>query len=96
MSNPLHVAFLWHMHQPFYKDIFTKEYALPWVRLHGIKDYYEMVSILEAYPKIHQTFNMVPSLMVQLDEYAKGASDKYLAHSLIPAKDLSHGQTGTI
>ncbi|OIP39010.1 hypothetical protein AUJ95_06110 [Candidatus Desantisbacteria bacterium CG2_30_40_21] len=96
MSNPLHVAFLWHMHQPFYKDISAKEYALPWVRLHGIKDYYDMVSVLDAYPKIHQTFNMVPSLMIQLDEYTQGASDKYLAHTLIPAKDLSHGQKSFI
>lgn len=92
MSNPLHVAFLWHMHQPFYKDVSTNEYALPWVRLHGIKDYYDMVSILDAYPLIHQTFNMVPSLMIQLDEYAHGASDRYLFYTQIPAKNLNHGQ----
>ena len=37
------VAILWHMHQPFYQDLVTGEHILPWVRLHGIKDYWGMV-----------------------------------------------------
>ena len=53
------VALLWHMHQPFYEDLVTREHILPWVRLHALKDYYGMVKILEEFPDVHQTFNLV-------------------------------------
>jgi alpha-amylase/alpha-mannosidase (GH57 family) len=93
MNKPLYVAFLWHMHQPMYKDTVTSMYLLPWVRLHGIKDYYDMVAILESYPKIHQTFNLVPSLMIQIEEYVNHeAIDKHLFYTLIPAEKLTRGQ----
>src|SRR5260370_22721050 len=39
----LRLIFLWHQHQPFYKDLVTGEYRLPWVRLNGLKDYYGML-----------------------------------------------------
>jgi glycosyl hydrolase family 57 len=46
-SAPLtRVALLWHMHQPMYKDPLDGTYVLPWVRLHALKDYWGMVSIL--------------------------------------------------
>jgi alpha-amylase/alpha-mannosidase (GH57 family) len=61
---------LWHMHQPFYKDLAEGVYAMPWVRLHALKDYYGMVAMLEEFPNVHVTFNMVPSLVAQLEEYA--------------------------
>ena len=38
------------MHQPFYKDLVSGEYKLPWTRLHALKDYYGMVRILEEFP----------------------------------------------
>ena len=67
------------MHQPFYKDLVSGEYKLPWTRLHALKDYYGMVKVLEAFPQVHQTFNLVPSMLVQLDEYARGvAVDPFL------------------
>ena len=44
----IRLLLLWHMHQPFYKDLVTGEYRLPWVRLHALKDYYGMVKLLEA------------------------------------------------
>ena len=72
-------SFLWHMHQPFYKDLVTGEYKLPWTRMHALKDYYGMVRILEEFPEIHQTFNLVPSMMVQIEEYAANqARDPFL------------------
>jgi len=75
----IHVSFVWHMHQPFYKDLVTGEYKLPWTRLHALKDYYGMVKVLEDFPDVHQTFNLVPSMLVQLDEYARGvAVDPFL------------------
>ena len=69
---PLYVAFIWHMHQPYYKDPLTGEYLLPWVRLHAVKDYLHMAEVLAQYPRIHVTVNVVPSLAVQLLEYARG------------------------
>jgi alpha-amylase/alpha-mannosidase (GH57 family) len=86
----IYIAFLWHMHQPFYKDLVTGEYKLPWTRMHALKDYYGMVRILEEFPKIHQTFNLVPSMMVQIEEYAAGqAREPLLDLALKPADHLN-------
>ncbi|MDH4229361.1 MAG: glycoside hydrolase family 57 protein [Nitrospirota bacterium] len=75
---PLHLAVVWHMHQPHYKDLVTGRYVLPWTRLHGTKDYYDMVKVLEQYPRVRQTVNVVPSLAQQIIEYAEGkAEDEY-------------------
>jgi alpha-amylase/alpha-mannosidase (GH57 family) len=60
------------MHQPFYKDLAGGAYAMPWVRLHALKDYYGMVAILREFPNVHATFNLVPSLLLQLEDYASG------------------------
>ena len=63
---------------------------MPWVRLHGTKDYLDMVTMLEKYPAIHQTFNLVPSLLEQLEDYTnRTVKDKYLELSYKSAKDLS-------
>lgn len=95
MSHPLYVAFIWHQHQPLYKSRETNpnsmsKYRLPWVRLHGTKDYLDLILILERYPKLHQTVNLVPSLILQLEDYAAGmAMDPYLAVALTPERDLT-------
>src|SRR3954453_11188603 len=87
------LCFLWHMHQPFYKDLISGQYHLPWTRLHAMKDYYGMVKILEEFPAVHQTFNLVPSMMVQVDEYARGvAIDPFLEVVLKPAEDLTEAE----
>jgi alpha-amylase/alpha-mannosidase (GH57 family) len=86
----LSVLLLWHQHQPFYKDPLSDRYELPWVRLHAIKDYYDMVAILEEFPKIRLNFNLVPSLLAQLDDYGQGrAQERFLTLSTKPAADLS-------
>ena len=86
----IYLCFLWHMHQPFYKDLISGEYKLPWTRMHALKDYYGMVRILEEFPQVHQTFNLVPSMMAQLEEYAAGtAADPFLQMALKPAESLS-------
>jgi alpha-amylase/alpha-mannosidase (GH57 family) len=57
--------------------------------LHGTKDYLDLVLLLEDYPKLHQTVNLVPSLILQLEDYATGkAIDPYLAIALSPVEDL--------
>ncbi|HWF10846.1 MAG TPA: glycoside hydrolase family 57 protein [Bryobacteraceae bacterium] len=86
----IHLCFLWHMHQPFYKDLASGEYRLPWTRMHALKDYYGMVRILEDFPRIRQTFNLVPSMIVQVEEYARGeARDPFLECALKPAESLT-------
>jgi len=81
-DNPLHIIFLWHMHQPYYKDPTTGLYRLPWVRLHGTKDYLDMLEILKDFPAVKQNFNLVPSLLEQLVDYAEhDAGDVYLEMS---------------
>lgn len=81
------------MHQPLYKDLVTGEYRLPWARLHALKDYYGMVKILDGFPEIHQTFNLVPSLLLQIEDYASGkASDPFLRLALKKAEDLEPGE----
>src|SRR5215510_3118812 len=91
------VAFLWHMHQPYYEDLVTREHILPWVRLHSLKDYYGMVALLAEFPEIRATFNLVPSLLVQLEAFAAGnAHDQYLELGLKPAEALTPDETAFI
>ena len=66
------VSFLWHMHQPFYKDLVRHCYVMPWAYLHATKDYLGMAALAEEFPDVHQTFNLVPSLVMQVEEYASG------------------------
>ena len=89
----INLCFVWHMHQPFYKDLATGMYRLPWTRLHALKDYYGMVKILEGFPNVHQTFNLVPSMIVQIEEYAAGkAADPFLDCAIRPADDLNEAE----
>ena len=78
------------MHQPYYQDLFSKKAYLPWVRLHGTKDYLDMVAILESYPNIHQNFNLVPSLLEQLELYvSQDCQDRFLELSYKRVEDLN-------
>ena len=72
----IHLVLLWHMHQPQYRDPATRRYILPWTRLHALKDYWGMVRVLEEFPAVRATFNVVPSLAAQLEEYASGEFDE--------------------
>ncbi|MEQ1572716.1 MAG: glycoside hydrolase family 57 protein [Vicinamibacterales bacterium] len=84
------VAILWHMHQPFYQDLVTGEHILPWVRLHALKDYWGMAAILREFPSVKVTFNLVPSLLVQLEAFAREeARDRHLELGMKPAESLS-------
>ncbi|MGC2245109.1 MAG: glycoside hydrolase family 57 protein, partial [Terriglobales bacterium] len=86
----LRVVVLWHQHQPFYKDLVTGRYRLPWTRLHALKDYYGMVKLLDEFPEVHQTFNLVPSLIRQIEDYVSGgAQDPFLHVASRAAKDLT-------
>jgi alpha-amylase/alpha-mannosidase (GH57 family) len=66
----LAVVFLWHMHQPEYRDCATGEFAQPWVYLHALKDYADMAAHLERHPEVRAVVNFVPVLADQLEDYA--------------------------
>jgi alpha-amylase/alpha-mannosidase (GH57 family) len=86
----LNLAIIFHMHQPYYKDLITNETDLPWVRLHGVKDYLDMVQMLKNYPKMHLTFNVVPSLLEQVIDYTnRNIKDKFLELSYKKASELN-------
>ncbi|MBV8069355.1 MAG: hypothetical protein JO270_05580 [Acidobacteriaceae bacterium] len=71
----------------------TGRYRLPWARLHALKDYYGMVKLLDGFPSLHQTFNLVPSLLIQIEDYAEGrALDQFLTLALKPAEQLDRAE----
>ena len=71
------LALLWHMHQPWYVAPFTVRFELPWVRIHSLKDYYGMAKLLEEFPGIKVTFNLVPSLLRRIELYLEGRRDRF-------------------
>ena len=87
----LYLNLYWHMHQPDYRDMLTGEYILPWTYLHAMKDYTDMAYHLEANRKARVTFNFVPVLLDQLEDYSQQfkagtVSDPLLA--LLAQQDL--------
>ena len=87
------VALMWHMHQPLYQNLATGEHILPWVRLHALKDYWGMAAILREFPAVRVTFNLVPSLLVQLEAFARGdARDRHLELGLKRADSLTEDE----
>ena len=88
--NRVNLVVLWHMHQPQYRDPETGRYVLPWTRLHALKDYWGMVDVLRDFPNFHATFNVVPSLGMQLEEYASGTfNEPWYSLAFKKAEDLT-------
>lgn len=92
--HPLRIAILWHQHQPDYRVGGTM--ALPWVRLHGAKDYTDLIELASATPSVHQTVNVVPSLLEQLDAYADGWTDDVWELVRLPSDTLTEEQRNRI
>ena len=87
----IHLVVLWHMHQPQYRDPENGRYVLPWTRLHALKDYWGMVEVLREFPNFHATFNVVPSLGMQLEEYASCSfKEPWFSLAFKNADELSH------
>lgn len=89
MSRPLHLALLWHMHQPSYRDPQNGQLALPWVRLHATRAYHDMAWLLDRHPGVRATVNLVPILVEQLTAYVDGERDRYWELSRKPARLLT-------
>src|SRR6516165_3580202 len=90
VMSTVSLALMWHQHQPYYPDDVGGENPMPWVRLHGTKDYIGMALHLDEVPEFRCTINLVPSLLVQLEAYVQGATDKHLRVSRVPAESLPH------
>lgn len=103
-SEKLNLAIIWHQHQPMYKNSSTGKYELPWVRVHAVQEYYDSPLILNAHKEINVTYNLVPSLIEQIEDYSTitnaekekggpykyiGASDPHLTLALTPPKELT-------
>jgi alpha-amylase/alpha-mannosidase (GH57 family) len=88
--SEIDLAFLWHMHQPYYGDPVGNYYPMPWTRLHGIKGYYDMPLMLKEFPEIAFTINFTPSLMRQLRDYTDWKIyDEFFILSQKPALELN-------
>jgi alpha-amylase/alpha-mannosidase (GH57 family) len=92
--HDISLAFFWHQHQPYYPDDVAGENPMPWVRLHGTKDYWGMAMLLMEVPELHATVNLVPSLLQQLAAYTEqGHQDEHLRVSRLPADGLTDRDT---
>jgi alpha-amylase/alpha-mannosidase (GH57 family) len=90
MSNKLHVAFLWHMHQPYYVDTHRGAALMPWVRLHATKGYLDMIWLVERFPAFRCTFNLTPVLLKQIEQLARGeVRDRWHELAATPADSLT-------
>ena len=82
----LSLAIFWHMHQPVYELEGT--YLMPWVRLHAIKDYLDMVLVLDKFPKLKLNFNIVPALLDSIIDYAE--NNAFDIHSELTVMDTDN------
>lgn len=85
-TKKLSIAFYWHMHQPVYQLSPNGDYLMPWVRLHAVKDYLDMVNILDKHKKIKLNFNLVPVLLDALIDY--GEREFHDIHSRLSIMDV--------
>jgi len=76
----LNLNFIWHMHQPDYRDA-NGIMQMPWVFLHAIKDYYDMPWMLARHSTLKATFNITSPIIKQLKMYYNNPqeSDRFLA-----------------
>lgn len=90
VGKKLSIAFYWHMHQPVYQLNPESDYLMPWVRLHGVKDYLDMLLIMDDFKDLKLNFNLVPSLLDALINYGeKGYHDIHSRLSITDVADLT-------
>jgi alpha-amylase/alpha-mannosidase (GH57 family) len=88
-EEKLNVVLIWHMHQPYYGIGDSPCLWMPWVRLHGTKDYLDMASILSEHPGVMVTFNFSPCLLQQIRMYVEeGATDRVFDLSMTDPRCL--------
>jgi alpha-amylase/alpha-mannosidase (GH57 family) len=87
-----YLMLMWHQHQPLYPKDEEGVYTRPWVRVHATKDYYDMVAMFDEYLDVTATFNLTPTLLLQLEDLAQGAKDIYWTLAEVPAEELTEEQ----
>ncbi len=81
------------MHQPYYADPVSQRARMPWVRLHAVHSYLDMIDVLERFPSIKVTFNITPVLIQQIEELAQGKMmDEHELISRTPVEELRDDQ----
>lgn len=86
------IAFLWHQHQPMYRDPLVRDRELlrmPWARLHAARDYYRMAYLAGRQPGMRLTINLTPVLLKQLEIYVASGRDRLMELSLRDKTKLS-------
>ncbi|MBR6163633.1 hypothetical protein IKQ26_07085 [bacterium] len=90
MQKKLAIAFVWHMHQPNYQTQPNSLRLMPWARLHAVKDYLNMVAILEKHPDIKLNFNISPILIDTILDYSKENNhDLHSKLTVTPVEELT-------
>lgn len=85
-TKKLSIAFYWHMHQPVYQLSPEGDYLMPWVRLHAVKDYLDMLLIGKKFKNLKLNFNLVPVLLDALIDY--GENEMHDIHSRLTITDI--------
>ena len=88
-TSRAHLLLVLHMHQPFYYDPVEDMYRLPWVRLHAVREYYDVITLAMRHAEARLTINLVPSLLLQLQDTAKNPyKDYFWRLSSVTPRDL--------
>jgi alpha-amylase/alpha-mannosidase (GH57 family) len=91
-NRKIELSFLWHMHQPDYRDA-KGIMRMPWVFLHAIKDYYDMPWMLSKFPSLKASFNITPPLIEQLLLYQNPLENDYFLNLWYKEpSELTHSQ----
>lgn len=90
VQKKLSIAFIWHMHQPVYQESRNDFFLMPWVRLHAVKDYLDMLTVMDYYKKLKLNFSLVPILLSALENYGNnGFHDLHSKLTVTPVEKLS-------
>jgi alpha-amylase/alpha-mannosidase (GH57 family) len=89
MASEVRLAFIWHMHQPDYRDPATGVHLLPWVRLHSMRGYTDLAMVSEEFRHFHQNINFSGVLLGQIAELARNLDlDHFYQLSQKPTEEL--------
>ena len=89
-NKKLSIAFYWHMHQPVYQLSPEGDYLMPWTRLHAVKDYLDMITMLDDFKTIKLNVNLVPVLLDAFIDYGeKGMHDLHSRLTVTPVENLT-------
>jgi alpha-amylase/alpha-mannosidase (GH57 family) len=89
MQKELSVAFVWHFHQPNYQTQPNGIRLMPWARLHAIKDYLDMLLIIDKFPNLKLNFSIGPTLIDNIEDYSKNGHDIHSKLTVTPVEELT-------